>query len=359
MQIIFNSECDYIKESIIFMARYYNQEDFIDLKEHLKKNSGYTRQVEKILTTMNVIYEEIEARLTLPEEMRDCFKPLGGEEIIDNSLADFILLETDEFSKMSLKEVRKELVKKFRENPKLFMNRASFQLEEDGISNEFEFIQAIEELPSVDDGMKWKIWHAYKNYEQYVDKLMDQVEKIVPIIKEVYQKHQEKFSSFIQYWEDKTKDRKSFEEAFHQHVQFSFEDNSIIYVRPSFMGCNGMRLRDMGKETLTLFIGWMFKDENIINSSRVTAEELCARLKLLSDPSKYEILKLIKNKGLYGAQLAEQMNLTTATISHHVSTLSNASLLTFEKDASRIYYHLNKDQVGFLLDQIRTDLLED
>lgn len=85
---------------------------------------------------------------------------------------------------------------------------------------------------------------------------------------------------------------------------------------------------------------------------------MCSHLKLLSDPSKYAILCRVKDQARYGLQLAKHLNLTTATISHHVNALSNAGLLSLEKDANRVYYRMNKEHLGMLLDQLREDLLE-
>ena len=59
----------------------------------------------------------------------------------------------------------------------------------------------------------------------------------------------------------------------------------------------------------------------------MSEDELITALKLLGDKSKFEILRTVKDEGAYGAQLAKQMGLTTATISHHVNALLNRRLV--------------------------------
>lgn len=73
-------------------------------------------------------------------------------------------------------------------------------------------------------------------------------------------------------------------------------------------------------------------------------------LKLLSDKSKYDILNLIKDKPAYGAQLAKEFGLTTATISHHMSALLEAGLVRMERENGRIYYYGRTEEIKKVLE---------
>lgn len=54
-------------------------------------------------------------------------------------------------------------------------------------------------------------------------------------------------------------------------------------------------------------------------------------LKLLGDKSKFEILCLLKSHGRYNLEIAEELQLTPATASHHMSLLLSNHMVTVEK----------------------------
>lgn len=85
---------------------------------------------------------------------------------------------------------------------------------------------------------------------------------------------------------------------------------------------------------------------------------ICNILKIISDRSKFEILRRISNTSAYGQELANEMNLTTATISRHMSTLQDYGLVHTRRGEMRIYYSLNKEAISNLFDMARSALLE-
>ena len=66
-------------------------------------------------------------------------------------------------------------------------------------------------------------------------------------------------------------------------------------------------------------------------------------LKLLGDKSKFEILCLLKSHGRYNLEIADELHLTPATASHHMSMLLGNHMVTVEKKDGRVYYQLNRE----------------
>jgi DNA-binding transcriptional ArsR family regulator len=79
-------------------------------------------------------------------------------------------------------------------------------------------------------------------------------------------------------------------------------------------------------------------------------------LKALSDSSKLEILSTLKTSPKYAAELAVQLGLTPATVSHHMNMLLSARLVYVEKSDGKYYYHLNKDSIHEILEQLNSML---
>ncbi|MCI9293056.1 MAG: winged helix-turn-helix transcriptional regulator [Erysipelotrichaceae bacterium] len=63
--------------------------------------------------------------------------------------------------------------------------------------------------------------------------------------------------------------------------------------------------------------------------------------KALSDPTRREIIALLRDKPLHAQQIVDHFQQSNATISHHLSVLKNAELILDEKQGKFIYYELN------------------
>lgn len=77
----------------------------------------------------------------------------------------------------------------------------------------------------------------------------------------------------------------------------------------------------------------MWSEENSMSKS--------STFKVLSDPVRRKILLLLRNGMLSAGEIAEQFELTNATISYHLKKLKEANLVFEEKDKQFIYYDIN------------------
>ena len=60
-----------------------------------------------------------------------------------------------------------------------------------------------------------------------------------------------------------------------------------------------------------------------------------------SDKTRREILTLLKTRPHTAGEIADQFELSAATVSHHLSVLKTSGLITSEKRAQTIIYSLN------------------
>ena len=63
--------------------------------------------------------------------------------------------------------------------------------------------------------------------------------------------------------------------------------------------------------------------------------------KALNDPTRREILELLKEKDLTAGEIADQFNISKPRISHHLDLLRQAGLVVSVKEGQFIYYSLN------------------
>lgn len=71
--------------------------------------------------------------------------------------------------------------------------------------------------------------------------------------------------------------------------------------------------------------------------------------KALSDPTRREIINLLKDGKLRAGDIVAHFPSTNATISHHLSILKKADLITDEKKGKYIYYELNTSVIDEII----------
>ena len=64
-------------------------------------------------------------------------------------------------------------------------------------------------------------------------------------------------------------------------------------------------------------------------------------LKALADPTRREILNLLKKGKLSAGEISEHFNITNAAISRHLSVLKEADLIEDTREGKYIFYELN------------------
>lgn len=64
-------------------------------------------------------------------------------------------------------------------------------------------------------------------------------------------------------------------------------------------------------------------------------------LKALSDPTRREILNILKKGRMSAGEIVEQFPVSGAAVSRHLSILKEADLIRDERDGKFIYYDLN------------------
>src|SRR5207244_12041158 len=81
-------------------------------------------------------------------------------------------------------------------------------------------------------------------------------------------------------------------------------------------------------------------------------------LKALADPTRRDILKLLRRGEMTAGELAEHFDMAKPSVSHHFSVLKQADLVTTRRDGQQIYYALNttvvEDLLGMILNSFST-----
>ena len=83
--------------------------------------------------------------------------------------------------------------------------------------------------------------------------------------------------------------------------------------------------------------------------------EMC---KVFSNPTRLEILDLLRNKELSVTELVAKTHLSQANISQHLSIMKNKGIIKFNRRGKNIYYQLTNPKIIDAFDIIREVLRE-
>lgn len=144
-------------------------------------------------------------------------------------------------------------------------------------------------------------------------------------------------------------------------IDASLAEHATIHLRPQLMWPHaiGLFYPRMGHLHLAIGIYTLeLMERTDIVSDRFN--KIIERTKLLSDPSRLKIVMLLQSRPMYLKELADQLGLSSATLSHHVQNMVNQQLLRVEisQDSRRVYYSLNQasfTELGQLISALGTE----
>jgi ArsR family transcriptional regulator, arsenate/arsenite/antimonite-responsive transcriptional repressor len=77
-----------------------------------------------------------------------------------------------------------------------------------------------------------------------------------------------------------------------------------------------------------------------------------AVFRALSDPTRREILRLLRDGPRTSGQIAEQFPVAWATVSRHLGVLRDSGLVLAERDGQQVVYELNTTVFSDLVDHL-------
>jgi ArsR family transcriptional regulator, arsenate/arsenite/antimonite-responsive transcriptional repressor len=76
--------------------------------------------------------------------------------------------------------------------------------------------------------------------------------------------------------------------------------------------------------------------------------------KALNDPTRREILKMLRKRDLTAGDIAAKFDITAPSISHHLEKLKRAGLVTIVKQGQFVLYSINTTIIDDLLQYLLT-----
>lgn len=236
------------------------------------------------------------------------------------------------------------------------------------LENPYDIILYVMKMEFPDEE-KWNIQKLFVDRAEHTGKVLGLLVRAEALLRDFKEALSELAGAFCQYWTSLLAERELsayISEATKINVSASplgFHLQASI-VRPNLMMLNA-ELADDGvtyKEPDYYRIGILFGEDFDMGMRPAHDQEgaetdVLQVLKLLADRSKFEILSYIRDRAAYGSELARHLNLTTATVSHHMNALLSARLVEVKREEKRVYYTANKKALEEVLAYCRDMLV--
>jgi DNA-binding transcriptional ArsR family regulator len=211
-----------------------------------------------------------------------------------------------------------------------------------------EFIRNLE----LSSAVKWEVFEFFQEVKASIDELVELLEGYYPLFISVLEKNKTSLQEFDNYLiTGIKKDSDAFIKMITRGL-IDFEGVEEIYVASIFFNSHSLSFNGRGSK-LYLYVGITFEEaaDGIFGEEQV--EINLNILKNLSDKTRFQTLMLLKDKEMYGQEIADKIGITMATVSYHMSYLLISNLVLIEKVGHKGYYKLNKETLRKNIDFLK------
>ncbi|MHB8064708.1 MAG: ArsR/SmtB family transcription factor [Ruminiclostridium sp.] len=210
-----------------------------------------------------------------------------------------------------------------------------------------EDIVAFLDMTSIVKNEKWKIMCIMQSPKAYLKQLISIINDNIDAFEKAKKAVEPQLSKLLSQYRELTN---SENKGQFYKLKTSFSETADIYPTLAFP------LSQMILEETCYYglLSSLVLKEEPRNQSK---DEIIQGLKALSDKSKFEIIRSLKVSPKYNLEIAQQLGLTPATMSHHMNVLLTCGFVGINKEAGKVYYHLEEDSIRHFINMLEQTLL--
>ena len=365
MQVIIKKEINYVEEANNLLFHYANSISYEDMKQKGFGKFDYSKDIynERYELIFKIYHYVTDNMRFDKDKLGFYFKELGNSKM---SISNYLLpiytavqySTLEEYEEGAKVKSSSQIIKDFDDILSQYCSIG--ESGEERKAETFEDLMRVMDQADLSAEDKWKIVQVYLERDKHIKEVCTIFQKIIHLMKECQDEIKKLETGFYEYWSNYMAGT-DFLKKLQDYTNIRWKcSEERIFILPSIFLPQAISLSindEEEKKPDVIRLGVILDLNLHYTPAEVDAEKLNIALKLLSDKSKFEILKYIKDKPAYGFEIANALNLSTSTISYHMNSLITANLIKLEKDANKIYYSVNKDNINKLLEDIRLILL--
>lgn len=340
MYIQFQKEPNWVIEASLCLRKFY-QEDYETITSHYE-DYGMLKEEMKQLFQPYLRYKE-----AVMQEVKPMFdqliylKPYIEYTIEEGSLLTNILFTEGEYllEKLSEDELEQRMKKKCLD--------VAYQNENKPYKDDIEHVNFSEMFRLVNeseshDRLKILLLNLYQLRVEICKELRHVMNSMIQIMKKHYSIIQLEFETI-----NTQLAKESFEEKVgngEMGVRLYQIQSAKVY--SSIFGFNTM-MASGEREIETIILGmYTLRLLELRKHFLYEAGYLASKMKVLADATRIKILRLLSKQSMYIQELSRKLEVTPATVSHHISILMKEELITCVVDTNhmkKVYYEVKKE----------------
>ncbi len=230
----------------------------------------------------------------------------------------------------------------------------------EGLQDIISFLKNVEE----EDSVKFRLIMFFTERHAIFPRLQEFVIKGIQILQEHFHIIQEDFEKAVITLQDK----RNMEDYFDRLEVIKLGAVNGIAVQPCIIAYNQLSIDWVLEENRDIIADtgiYMLLPDALESDYFRNDAELTGALKALGDATRIKIVHMLSGKKMYIQEMAEILELTPATVSHHMNVLLQERLVSITVDstnAKKVFYEINTSRTKALGDAVKllgaTDTLD-
>ena len=203
-----------------------------------------------------------------------------------------------------------------------------------------DFLSLIATLP-YEDKLAMELIRSFSNKKSIYDRLYPLLEKICQILENNFPIIQDEFMEHFK--KIKEDDYKKVYDIINQVGLNDFlrKREQPLDIYGLILAPNMTMIQFISEDYNDAFIKFgIYSNKEFVKESKL--KHLSQYLKILGDPTRIDILDLLKGKNYYAKELSDKLYITPATLSYHISQLHVCGFIGAYIEGRKTYYYLRK-----------------
>lgn len=205
------------------------------------------------------------------------------------------------------------------------------------------------------DKEKWQFIKIIQDIQFYKKEFLSLIEPVVLVLKKEHHIFEKLTMQCINRIQLETK--QSGVQSYFEKWNLKIQDDLSVTLRPLVF-----RFGDLSYSTLGDIPSIQFGvacDYLHFAYGTLSGEQLFIGLKALGDRKRFEIMKLLAQRSYYGQELAQELSLTPATISHHMEMIINCGFVQVQHDGTKIMYSISREHILKIIHSLQEEFYGD
>lgn len=225
-------------------------------------------------------------------------------------------------------------------------------------SNKDRLLSFIKELP-IDSATKWSLFLMVEDPTDYMNRYVNFMTGLLPIFKEFYSPYENEVKEYGNYLAKFLNENgaKGLREISYSILEPKILKEGDVDLLVSVIFSYAVSLSD--REGIRFIVWGLRMEEAFRKMKEIRENKIIERVQIfknLGDKTRYEVLKLIAQGETSTKNIANQLGVSSATISYHINNFLTTRLIKLDKGKNKLNYIIDYELLEDVIRGLKEDL---